>query len=337
MRSESRGAAFTMVGALVCAASLSMSIAAAPTSQPAKAINPHGSPTGCKECHTYTGDRPQPIDRDRIDALCRKCHNGKQASREVHPVGRLFVGDQVRCPQGWPAPGNKLSCGTCHDIRSACEGVRPKANKAFLRAVAGVQSGGDRMAFCVACHVAAAREKGGRYNPHIMLDDKGQPVGQACGFCHQTSLKYDGRLSENQPDTFLGRANRTGDAKLRGDPIAMCAICHPRHVEWFEPGHIGLPLPAAMKARLVAGVSTRPAATSLPAQTQPAGSASVRLPLGAGDRIVCSTCHNPHQEGLFPPGSELGEGGLRWGPNRQRLPFRGPGKDLCRVCHEMSK
>ena len=323
MRSESPIVAFTVAGAL-CAVSLSIAIAASPASQPAKAINPHGSSTGCKECHTYSGDKVQPVDPDRIDAVCRKCHDGKQAAREVHPVGRLFVGDQVKCPEGWPAPGGKLGCLTCHDFSPKDASGQPKPAKAFLRRVSGAAEG-DRTAFCAACHVAAAREKGGRYNPHIMLDEKGKPVSQACGFCHQASLKHD------------GQGGRTGDAQLRGDPVAMCAICHPRHVEWFEPGHIGQQVPAAMKARLIAAAATQPAATSTAPQTQPAAAVATRLPLGPGDRIVCSTCHNPHQDGLFPTGSELNEAGLQWGPNRQRLPFRGPGKDVCRVCHEIAK
>ena len=41
------------------------------------------------------------------------------------------------------------------------------------------------------------------------------------------------------------------------------------------------------------------------------GQRSLRLPLGSGNKIVCSTCHNPHQAGVFPAGSDLAIGHAR--------------------------
>lgn len=71
-------------------------------------------------------------------------------------------------------------------------------------------------------------------NPH---DHRGAPY---CAWCHE------------------GR-----DPAVKGDPVALCARCHP---------------PAIMKHPY-----------GRPAKQVPAG-----LPLGAGDRIVCHTCHDPH-------------------------------------------
>jgi hypothetical protein len=60
-----------------------------------------------------------------------------------------------------------------------------------------------------------------------------------------------------------------------------------------------------------------------------------RLPLGIGNRVVCSTCHNPHQAGLFPPEADLGMGAMKpreeQGP--ESLEMRGLGRGICRGCH----
>jgi len=63
------------------------------------------------------------------------------------------------------------------------------------------------------------------------------------------------------------------------------------------------------------------------------GREPTRLPLGRGDRIVCSTCHNPHQEGVFLKGNVLSYGALPGTRRAERLPLRGVGKDICIGCH----
>ena len=286
--------------------------------QPVRAVNPHWSPQGCRYCHQSGVETAKSIPRDQINELCWRCHDGRQAHREVHPVGRLFVPGEVVRPDGWPAPGGRLGCVTCHDIRSACDlsGKRPENNSTFLRTVPRATLGG----FCGACHVAAAKARGGRYNPHVMLDKQSKPIRNACLFCHQPLFN------------LADRVGRTGDAGLRADGVVLCGGCHSRHRDYFEPGHIGMQVPAGIKARLVQAERAKAAGSRSAPQSQPAGPEPTLLPLGKGDRIVCVTCHNPHQEGVFPPGSPLGEGAMTEGP-RNRLALRGPGEDVCRVCH----
>jgi len=58
---------------------------------------------------------------------------------------------------------------------------------------------------------------------------------------------------------------------------------------------------------------------------------SETLPLADG-RIACYTCHNPHQVGLFPSGSEL----AAWAASAPEaaLYLRADRPALCLECHE---
>ncbi len=290
----------------------------AATTQPARAENPHWRSTGCRACHAYVDDKLQPIAMEQIDPVCWSCHDGQRAHREVHPVGRLFIEGQVIKPEGWPVPDDKLACVTCHDIRSACDHAeaRPTINSAFLRGTPGESP----RRFCGHCHASTDHAQR-RYSPHIMLDGQGRPLETVCTFCHQTTTSAAGAMV------------RTGEADLRADPVGLCVVCHPRHVDYFEPGHIGHPLPAEMRERLVRLHAAKEARESAVPQTQPAD-AALFLPLAEDGRIVCATCHNPHQEGLFPAGSTLGEGAMDPDGHDKRMRLRGLGKDVCRACHD---
>ena len=87
-----------------------------------------------------------------------------------------------------------------------------------------------------------------------ILDYKGRPVCQSC--------------------------HPSGDARIAGDPIELCARCH-------SFAHKNHPV----------GVAQKP--------PRPAG-----IPLGKGDTIVCHSCHDPHdlkknRYGLRPPFAPL--------------------------------
>jgi predicted CXXCH cytochrome family protein len=78
------------------------------------------------------------------------------------------------------------------------------------------------------------------------------------------------------------------DRRIPPDPVALCTGCHDT-----GPVHQGHPVGAVLEAGLGAG-----------------------LPLGDGRRVVCHTCHDPHDVVREP-------GGLR-------MAFT----PLCRRCHE---
>lgn len=284
---------------------------------PRRSYGPHWSDSGCRVCHVGEGaDRviPEPA---AAEALCLRCHDGRMAPREVHPVGRSFDSDQIVKPEDWPAPDDRLGCLTCHDVVQACKDPeRPEENPMFLRDYDPRRP----LAFCGTCHVAAAETQGG-YSPHVMIDVQDRVIPESCGLCH------------TNPQTLMDRTERMGKPGLRGDEIALCANCHRRHKDWFDPGHIGYvmatPSPTTDRpAEVDDEAAQRPQTATRPAARTPA-----RLPLGPGERIVCSTCHNPHQAGVFPAGSALDAGSLKPQDQTKRLPLRGLGKEVCHACH----
>jgi predicted CXXCH cytochrome family protein len=293
-----------------------------PATRPAtKAPNPHWTTTDCQACHERAaGGEVKPIELTRVNALCWTCHDGKQAHQEVHPVARRFAGTDMVAPAGWPIPNGELSCVTCHDFGSghAKGGPRPERNAWMLRGY----TGGSLTPFCAKCHVSSPAHK--PFNPHLMLDEKGSPNLRNCLLCHQ------------ETSDVLGRKTRTGKPDLQADEVSLCVRCHTRHVDYFEPGHIGVEVPPKIKAYMLAreaqGMQGEVSAGQIEAFMGQPGSPQ-RLPLGRGGRAVCSTCHNPHQEGLFPPESPLGMGGMRVHVKNRPPEMRGLGKEICRGCH----
>ena len=283
----------------------------------APTVNPHWSTDGCATCHGTDG-KPQPIARDAIDQQCLSCHDGIRATDEGHSIGRTFESEQLRLPEGWPTIDGRLGCVTCHDIRGACDrsSGRPGKNRAFLRH----DPGPDILGFCGQCHEAATGKQT-RYNPHIMLDEQGKAVEQACRFCHRDTAG----LSDQQ--------TRTGDPKLRTNAIMMCVVCHSRHMDYFDPGHVGQTVEPDMLSRLAKQPGDTAKRTEASPTSQPANPTTLRLPLDKDRRVVCSTCHNPHQVGVFPADSALSSGATQPNSSQNRLPLRGLSKGVCRACH----
>jgi len=288
-----------------------------PTTAPAKAVDPHGSADGCRNCHAVEADAARPIAASAIDSICLKCHDGRQATRERHPIGRTFASRQITLPDGWPTHGGKLGCVTCHDIRSACEQQRSAANPAFVR---GYRAG-NLIGFCGRCHEDGQAYQ--RYDPHVMLAGDKEPIERVCRFCHLPAIdQHDGAV-------------RTGRPALRADEITLCLGCHGSHKDYYEPGHIGAPVNAEMKARVRVARPKPNVEFATPAFSATVQSGQCEpLPLGKGDVIVCSTCHNPHQDGTFAAGNVLDQGGLPVGEGRGVLPLRGFGAEVCGACHE---
>ncbi len=296
-----------------------------PASQPARktvqrALNPHWTTIDCRSCHQPSADGGvQPIPLERVNEICWRCHDGKQAHQEVHPVSRKFVGKDLVKPADWPAPNNELSCVTCHDFGAghARGGPRPEQNAWMLRGY----TGGSLTPFCAKCHVASPAHKA--FNPHVMLEPDGSVDIRNCLLCHRASEGHDRKARLGKPD-------------LVADEISVCIRCHTRHVDYFQPGHIGHVMPPEMKAYMLAREDSGLGAPVAPEEVDGYLDSTREprlLPLGMNDRVVCSTCHNPHQSGLFPADSVLGRGGMKLDSSHRSRELRGMGKEICRACH----
>lgn len=258
-----------------------------------KAPNPHWSPNGCSQCHP--SGQPQKATNHRdVTANCLACHDGVRAESEKHPANRPFDSPDLHLPKGWPAQDGMLSCLTCHDVLLACDRTRsrPSRNAAFLRG----KITDDPVAFCANCHVDNSSHE--KFNPHIMLDDAGEPRTNACYYCHNSNVSMD------------RTGQRTNKPNLIDDETSICLGCHTQHVDFFEPGHHGTKMPAQMRQRVA------------------------DLPLTNNQTITCSTCHNPHGAGWFAPNSTLARGAQADFDLTDPMKMRGYGNNICGACHE---
>lgn len=290
-------------------------------------VNPHWQSSDCGWCHSDEQAPFSPIAYEKIEALCLSCHDGKQAGIETHPTAReLKSNSEYKKPENWPLVDGKLSCITCHDVKMACQMDLSQSleNSTFLRD----RWVGNKEKFCQNCHVDKSFE---RLSPHIMiagsrdiiqLDTRNNIDESACLFCHQKT-----------PDRSTMK--RTGQPQLRDSQLVLCKVCHRRHNKYYEPGHMFAKIPEDMQAHMYSrellGPNTKPGKRLL-ARLQKAGAKPARMVPDASGRITCSTCHNPHQENVFPPGSELSYGPM-WliGPEQVKSPSTS--KKMCADCH----
>ena len=298
-----------------------------PKAQKALVDNPHWQSKGCRLCHTMQEDKPQPIPSRAVDALCVRCHDGRQASAEVHPIGRVLAGDRFSKPSKWPLLDDKMGCLTCHSVKNHCDPARrrPLLNPMFLRD----RWKNNEQKFCQNCHQPASYK---RFAPHVMLQGSediiqfSEPrdiMEERCLLCHETV-----------PDRTLGQ--RTGNPRLRSKVSILCQICHTMHADYYNPGHLGATISEDMQvfmcAREQLGRYVRPGPRLLE-RLKKSGAKPTRLIGDAENKMNCISCHNPHQEGVFAEDSPLGYQSM-WliGPDRVKAPSTS--KEMCTDCHE---
>ncbi len=260
-----------------------------------RSINPHWKGYLCLCCHETTPSRDTPQLKEQGDhnLLCNRCHGTRYARADIHPVG-VKPSPRIRIPDDMPLQEGRLSCNTCHDARlqmgPPVPESRQKRNPDFLR-----REGLSRNSFCFLCHLREAYQ---RMNPHLQLDDQGKIIEATCLFCHPT-----------RPDvTIMGMKHVRFIAK---NPDEYCIGCH----HGFTRGH-------------PAGVDhlRRPSRQILRAIQSSVRRLGIELPLYQG-RIICATCHNPHQQGVLKVRASAA-GSQR--PSKLRLV---PGNMQCIGCH----
>jgi predicted CXXCH cytochrome family protein len=239
--------------------------------------DPHWRADACAACHQNTPTRDELYLRGDQNTLCTICHSRGRASREPHPVG-TFNEAKVDIPAGFPLDDQgALSCLTCHDHVPACRLQERRTKINFLRPVpAESEPLGPRselLNFCYACHLAADVES---YNPHEGQLSNGEIEPRRCLFCHSKALDPREEIKDRQ-------------YHLRKDMSVICIGCH-------------LLTPHAGAAEHL----EQPPETVAAARREAEQRHGVVLPLDERERISCSTCHNPHQQGVFPAGAPAG-------------------------------
>jgi len=311
------------LGLVLCILCLVPSPAFCQASRPSPAPNPHWSPDGCGKCHELRGHdlrggQALPIASESVTPLCVSCHDGQRASDEIHPINLKMDGRTGPNP-GWPTLKGALFCLSCHDVIQQCDTAaqRTDANAAFLRQ--GQTPAADPMPFCDNCH---APEQTPKFNPHLMLaEDQHTIVEQRCQVCHARPMDRNATA-------------RSSNASLRADQVSLCRSCHPHHRDISRAGHvlatIRPPMLIYMRARELTGLLEAPS-QDLIKQLQDENAGPTLMVPDAQGRIVCTTCHNPHQQGTFAANCVLDDRSLRLMKGHLLTPVRG--QIFCRRCH----
>jgi len=289
--------------------------------------NPHWQAEGCSVCHQGKQETISPIAQIEVDTICISCHNNRYAHSEVHPVGRNMVpSDRFTRPSDWPLINDKLGCLTCHDVKKACDSSlkRPLANPIFLRE----RLTGNKQKFCQNCHLPASFDK---FIPHIMISGSNETINlsekkdideSVCLFCHTELLDRN-------------TLKRTGEPHLRSPQEVLCQICHRMYRTISNHEHNGIPIPPEMQVYMYARELLGPTVkidNQYLARLAESDVKSSRMASDSEGKITCSTCHNPHQENVFPRESVLANETM-WliGPSRIKSPSTG--KSICINCH----
>ena len=290
---------------------------------PAKAVNPHWDKNACRECHVTDAANPRKIDIAKADATCLRCHDGKAASSEIHPIGRAIDRNTMDTPKDWPLSDGLVACLTCHDVKIACSKnvQKPDDDSRMLRETEPIKlASGDIRGkpFCISCHREEQFEK---FNPHVMLTVKKEIVQDQCLACHKSVPDHNITRPAGKPD-------------LIANEFMLCKACHPHHEDQFNPGHIGAKakpeILAFMRARESVGLVTTPS-KELVAKLQAEGAKPTLMRTTDQNLLTCSTCHNPHQVGLFKPGTPAAYNAMRVIGKKAISPVHT--EQFCTHCH----
>src|SRR3954463_4953815 len=68
------------------------------------AVDPHWNAGRCGECHVIRESKVVAIPSAEVDRICLRCHDGRAASAEAHPVGRAAATTPTTrpVPVAWP-------------------------------------------------------------------------------------------------------------------------------------------------------------------------------------------------------------------------------------------
>jgi len=283
--------------------------------------NPHGDPMLCSSCHTSTAvDRGALRFDGNVSQLCQSCHDGRLATREVHPVDLTPSATIAqRIPSDMPLEDGMLTCLSCHDVSSDCKAGQPAPTVPNRNLLRGARVS-HRLGFCFRCH---EEEDYRPFNAHDQLEG-GKPKTDTCAWCHIEVLDVDSRLKEG------------ASYALRSRSFGVCSNCH-----FMAKGHpTGDPhmfaTPSTEMRWHISAYEMQPRMCLPFKQLLEYVSAARRpprsIPLDENGCITCYSCHNPHEKGLLPNWNHRSVGAEPKQAVNHRL--RAHAGIACKVCHE---
>ena len=125
---------------------------------------------------------------------------------------------------------------------------------------------------CMSCHV----KENQIFDPHVQLKKNGEIIKEKCLYCHMEK-------PDEKEATF--ETHKT-EVKFRSDIGSLCMGCHSRIYELAHPVN--------------AYHLLRPKVDMLRMMKEAEIKFNIVLPLDYKGKIMCATCHNPHERGVMP-------------------------------------
>lgn len=147
-------------------------------------------------------------------------------------------------------------------------------------------------------------------NPHEQINDEGEVLWGTCVTCHK-----------NVPDVQKEKSIKDVQLHFEDDPNQICRRCH---TVKSHPGSEGIS--ATMSGYVAPDHLVVPPKNIMLSMKLSLKELPMILPLDPkSGKIICSTCHNPHERGLLA-------GRADWGGD-YNMRLRSAGLDICQYCH----
>jgi len=259
---------------------------------------PHSQKHGaCFNCHR-TKD-PSPTQGSAIfaggvdpSAACLDCHHYQENHHPVDFVPRDNAA--MRSVGVFPLINGQVRCLTCHQAHVDAGSNNLSEPPNLLRG----NPLSDRRDICFLCHLQEAYQA---INPHKMLtpagtirEVNGRPV---CLLCHT-----------EQPE----RDSDPAGVSFKADVAFLCWRCHSSMTGTFMDKHHHVKVKKATRKQMAGTEQAK----------------GVDLPLARDGMITCSTCHNPHEQGVLVRSAAAAGSDS---PHRLRVPK----EETCNACHAL--
>jgi len=190
------------------------------------------------------------------------CAKDKQEMPAMHHLVKIKPSENISVPDDFPLNDrDEIDCQTCHGIKDMKEQDFKKVDKAaddFFR------EGPYKMLmdFCYRCHDDKQYQ---RNNIHKMLDKNARIIKKNCLYCHKETL---------DPEKDI----KSAELKLRLPAKNICYGCHLHTPHFNALNHQQKP-DDDMKKQINKSEQKH----------------KIIMPLADDGKIMCVTCHSPHQ------------------------------------------
>ena len=196
----------------------------------------------------------------------------------MHHLVKIKPPQDMKIPKAFPLNDKgAIDCKTCHGIKNIEKTPIDKVDKKAKN----FHRGGPYEQLSEFCHNCHEKKDYKRPNIHNLLDDKGKYDEAKCEYCHKKA-----------PD--LKKDIKRDDLEFRLSPQKLCWGCHLKTPHLNALNHLVKPDKKMRKHMLKAEKKL-----------------NVILPLDKEGKIMCATCHAPHESGLIdkkkPAGKQVAD------------------------------